>query len=184
MNNREPRSIEELEAQVKTILTGHQSAFEEAARALDATVEEARPHKLRHRIETGIKVVEGKGADTVLMHATMSDGPKDTGRFLAGLQLLKDHGVAPHRVFVYMLVGYWPNESHADREERLGTIRAFGATPYPMPYRRTRELVGFQRWVIGGYDHAVPWAEWEAARYQPERLKRIDTGQQRLGYDD
>lgn len=115
---------------------------------------------------------------------TALDNPKDTGRFLRGLQLLRDHGVAPHRVFVYMLVGYWPNESHADREQRLSSIRGFGAKPYPMPYRRTRELVGFQRWVIGGYDRTVPWAEWEAARYQPERLKRIDTGQARLGYDD
>ena len=74
MSNREPRSIAELEAQVKNILTGDQSVFGEAAKALDATVEEARPHNLRHRIETVIKVVEGKRTDVVLMHATMIDG--------------------------------------------------------------------------------------------------------------
>ncbi len=115
---------------------------------------------------------------------TALDNPKDSDRFLRGLQMLKDNGVAPHRVFVYMLVGYWPGESQEDRQERLRTIRGFGAKPYPMPYRRTRELVGFQRWVIGGYDRSVPWDEWEAARYQPERLKRMETGQAVLGYDN
>ena len=115
---------------------------------------------------------------------TALDNPKDTGRFLRGLELLKKHGVPPHRVMVYMLVGYWAGEGHADREERLKTIRSCGAKPYPMPYRRTAELVGFQRWAIGGYDHGVPWAEWKAARYKPEHLKRMETGQERLVYEE
>ena len=42
--------------------------------------------------------------------------------------------------------------------------------PYPMPYHRTREAVGFQRWVIGHYDKRVSWKEWEEARYQPKNL--------------
>ena len=115
---------------------------------------------------------------------TALDNPRDTGRFLRGLELLKEHGVPARQVMVYMLVGYWPGETHADREKRLRTIRSFGARPYPMPFRRTAELVGFQRWVIGGYDHGVPWDEWKAARYKPERLKRIETGQERLAYEE
>jgi hypothetical protein len=41
-----------------------------------------------------------------------------------------------------------------------------------MPYARTPELIGFQRWVIGGYDKGIPWAEWSAAHCQPRRLSR------------
>ena len=115
---------------------------------------------------------------------TALDNPKDAGRFLKGLQLLVNHGVRPHQIFVYMLVGYWPNESHTDRENRLRIIREFGALPYPMPYRRTRELIGFQRWVVQGWDRSVPWSEWKAARYHPKRLNRLDTGQQQLAYDN
>ena len=115
---------------------------------------------------------------------TALDNPKDTGRFLKGLGLLAEHGVRPHQIFVYMLVGYWPGETQAEREQRLGAIRGFGALPYPMPYVRTKELVGFQRWVIGGYDRTVPWAEWKRARYQPARLKRHQRDQGRLAYDD
>jgi hypothetical protein len=39
-----------------------------------------------------------------------------------------------------------------------------------MPYLRTPELVGFQRWIIGAYDKRVSWENWEAARYQPANL--------------
>ena len=62
-------------------------------------------------------------------------------------------------------------ETNEDRLYRLRAIRDFGALPYPMPFRRTRELVGFQRWVIGGYDHQVPWKDWEAADYRPTNLR-------------
>lgn len=41
-----------------------------------------------------------------------------------------------------------------------------------MPYVRTPETTGFQRWVIGGYDKSIPWAEWTEARYQPRNLRR------------
>jgi hypothetical protein len=39
-----------------------------------------------------------------------------------------------------------------------------------MPFVRTPELVGFQRWVIGAYDKRIPWRDWAAARYQPSNL--------------
>ena len=39
-----------------------------------------------------------------------------------------------------------------------------------MPCRRTAELIGFQRWVIGAYDKSFTWQEWTAAKYRPERL--------------
>jgi hypothetical protein len=39
-----------------------------------------------------------------------------------------------------------------------------------MPYVRTPELLGFQRWVIGAYDKRVPWSEWAGARYEPRNI--------------
>jgi len=80
------------------------------------------------------------------------------------------HGVKPRDIMVYMLVGYWPDENEEDRLYRQQQLRDFGAIPYPMPYERTRELVGFQRWIVGAYDKRIPWDEWKKAKYKPERL--------------
>lgn len=105
---------------------------------------------------------------------TAWDNRKDEARLFAGLNALVKHGVKPDQIMVYMLIGYWPGETQADREHRRKALRDFGARPYPMPYVRTPELTGFQRWVIGAYDKQIPWAEWEAARYQPRNLTRHD----------
>jgi hypothetical protein len=60
--------------------------------------------------------------------------------------------------------------AHLDADDRRAQIRAFGARPYPMPYVRTPELVGFQRWVIGAYDKRISWDAWSGAKYSPRRL--------------
>ena len=103
---------------------------------------------------------------------TAWDNRKDEARLFAGLQALVKHGVKPRHIMVYMLIGYWPGETHEDREHRRARLREFGALPYPMPYERTSELIGFQRWVIGGYDKSIPWREWTTAHCQPRRLTR------------
>lgn len=102
---------------------------------------------------------------------TAWDNRRDEQRLFAGLNLLVKHGVKPDHVMVYMLVGYWPEETHADRDYRRAALREFGARPYPMPYTRTRELVGFQRWVIGAYDKRISWSDWQRAQYRPEKLR-------------
>lgn len=101
---------------------------------------------------------------------TAWDNRKDEARLFAGLEALVRHGVRPDDVMVYMLIGYWPGETADDRLYRQRRLREFGARPYPMPYQRTPELVGFQRWVIGAYDKRVSWRDWEQAGYRPERL--------------
>lgn len=103
---------------------------------------------------------------------TAWDNLKDEKRLFAGLEALVRYGVRPRNIMVYMLIGYWPGETLADIEYRRATLRKFGAMPYPMPYVRTKELVGFQRWVIGAYDKRVPWSFWEKAGYQPRNLVR------------
>lgn len=108
---------------------------------------------------------------------TAWDNRKDESRLFRGLEALVRHGVKPRHIMVYILVGYWPGETHEDRDYRRRRLREFGALPYPMPYTRTPETIGFQRWVIGGYDKAIPWPEWSEAHCQPRRLLRTKTAQ-------
>jgi hypothetical protein len=39
-----------------------------------------------------------------------------------------------------------------------------------MPYERTPEAVGFQRWVIGAYDKRIAWSDWAKGGYRAEHL--------------
>jgi hypothetical protein len=109
---------------------------------------------------------------------TAWDNRKDEKRLMRGLRLLTDSGIKPRHIMVYMLVGYWKWETPADREHRRSALREFGALPYPMPFVRTKELVGFQRWVIGGYDKGIPWEDWVGARYQPRNLTKSQDARQ------
>jgi hypothetical protein len=101
---------------------------------------------------------------------TAWDSKGDEGRLFDGLNRLVRYGVKRDEIMVFMLIGYWPGETHEDRDYRRRRLREFGARPYPMPYFRTRELVGFQRWVIGAYDKRVLWDDWFRAKYQPANL--------------
>ncbi len=103
---------------------------------------------------------------------TAWDNRKDEARLMAGLQALVDAGVKPDHIMVYLLVGYWPGETHEDRDYRRRRLREFGARPYPMPYVRTPELVGFQRWVVRRADLKMTWAEYMGANYRPEKVRR------------
>jgi hypothetical protein len=102
---------------------------------------------------------------------TAWDNAKDEARLFRGLEALVRHGVKPDQIMVYMLIGYWPNETEEDREYRRRKLREFGARPYPMPFVRTPELVGFQRWVVRRADLKMPWAEYKRAQFRPERYR-------------
>jgi hypothetical protein len=101
---------------------------------------------------------------------TAWDNLRDESRLMKGLEALTRYGVKPDQIMVYVLIGYWPGESVDSWEHRRATLRQFGARPYPMPFERTREAVGFRRWCIGGYDKRVPWDAWVSAKYQPANL--------------
>ena len=68
----------------------------------------------------------------------------------------------------------------AEPEQTLWDAAEMPDLVYPMPYVRTQELVGFQRWVIGAYDKRIRWHDWQEASYQPRNLgpavDSIDTG--------
>lgn len=104
---------------------------------------------------------------------TAWDNRKDEERLFKELDTLVRYGMNPDHIMVYMLIGYWPGETAADRDYRRQKLRDFGARPYPMPFTRTKELVGFQRWVIGAYDKRFTWKQWEAANYRPENLGQL-----------
>ncbi len=91
---------------------------------------------------------------------TAWDNRKDEERLFEGLNRLVKYGVHPSNIMVYMLIGYWPGETHEDREYRRKRLRDFGAIPYPMAFRRIPELTNFQRWVIRAWDKVLPWEQW------------------------
>ena len=93
------------------------------------------------------------------------------GPLFRGLRALVKYGVKPRNISVYMLIGLKEQRVTDEDFERQRKLREFGCLPYPMPFVRTPELVGFQRWIIGAYDKRVPWAAWERAKYQPKNLR-------------
>lgn len=101
---------------------------------------------------------------------TAWDGKKDERTLFRGLEALVKHGVKPDQIMVYILIGFEPGETHEDRDYRRQKLRDFGARPYPMPFVREPELVGFQRWVIGAYDKGISWRDWCGAKYEPRKL--------------
>ena len=104
---------------------------------------------------------------------TAWDNLKDEQRLFDGLNRLVKYGVKPDHIMVYFICGYWPGETSADREYRRARLRDFGARPYPMPFVRTRELVGLQRFCMGAYDKRFSWDHWERAGYRPEKLHTV-----------
>jgi hypothetical protein len=107
---------------------------------------------------------------------TAWDNRKDEERLFRNLSALTRAGVKPDEIMVYMLVAYWHGPKiTADDHYRREKLRAFGCRPYPMPYVRNNETVGFQRWVIGAYDKRISWSDWERAKYRPENLGGDDT---------
>ncbi len=101
---------------------------------------------------------------------TAWDNRKDEDRLFAGLNRLIKYGVPRSAIMVYMLIGYWPNETEDDWVYRAKQLREFGAMPYPMPFVRNPATVGFQRWVITHYIDKVPWSDWKAADYHEEKI--------------
>jgi len=116
---------------------------------------------------------------------TAWDNRADEQTLFRGLRALVRHGVKPDHIMVYVLIGFDHATNTAlekltdDDFYRHAKLREFGARPYPMPYVRTPELVGFQRWVIQAYDKAVPWVQWKTARYEPRNL-RLENSQEWL----
>ena len=103
---------------------------------------------------------------------TAWDNLKDEGRLFDGLERLVKYGVKPDHIMVYVLCGYWPGETTEDRLYRIQKLLDFGARPYPMPHKRTPELVGLQRWAVGAYTKRIDWKDWAGNNFRPEGIGR------------
>lgn len=104
---------------------------------------------------------------------TAWDNKPDEAVLFRGLNHLKDAGVKPDHVMVYMLIGYWAGETETDWLYRWEKLTHWGARPYPMPYRRNSLTVGFQRWVVGSYHKRVSWSEFKQSKCRPEKLGKV-----------
>lgn len=108
---------------------------------------------------------------------TAWDNRRDEALLFRNLEALVRHGVRPDHILVYVLIGYdhatkqARPQLHPDDLYRHQKLRAFGCRPYPMPFCRTPELVGFQRWIVRRADLKVPWEEFRAAHFRPENLR-------------
>lgn len=107
---------------------------------------------------------------------TAWDNLKDEERLFAGLGRLVKYGVKPDHIMVYLLCGYWPGEKIEDCVYRVEKLRDYGCRPYPMPFHRTDELIGLQRWCVGfgAWYKRTTWAQWVEADYRPEKLGRVN----------
>lgn len=109
---------------------------------------------------------------------TAWDNRQDEGPLFRGLERLKRAGVPPGNVMVYVLVAY-DHEAKAARPKiteddvyRIEQLRAWGADPYPMPFVRTQETIGFQRWVCRRADKAgVSWESYRRLRFRSDRVE-------------
>jgi hypothetical protein len=118
---------------------------------------------------------------------TAWDNRKDESRLFAGLDCLKRAGVPPGNVMVYVLVGYdhatkaGRGTITADDVYRVQQLRAWGADPYPMPFVRTAETRGFQRWVCRFVaKNGVSWDAYQRMGYKSD----YSDGPERSLFDD
>jgi len=108
----------------------------------------------------------------------------DAELVLRGLRRLVKH-FTPRTIMVYMLVGFDPDEDHQARELRRTPLRDLGVLLYIMPYRRTPELLGYQRWVNFSYDkRKMTWSQWEAEGYQAHEQHRREARVGQTRFDD
>jgi hypothetical protein len=107
---------------------------------------------------------------------TAWDNIKDEGRFMKGVDTLRDHGIPPTHLLVYMLIGYDPKETWERLLYRFNKMVALGIRPYPMvfgdrertlPLGATNQRIGhrtlseFQRWVIRKAYTFVPFENYD-----------------------
>ena len=69
----------------------------------------------------------------------------------------------PGEVMVYMVIGYWPDETMEAVLYRLDKINGRGALRYPMVFGRDNQtLKKFPRWVNRRYYQFVRWEEYDS----------------------
>lgn len=93
---------------------------------------------------------------------TAWDNLGDEKRFKAGVAELKEAGISPSHLMVYMLLGFRKGETEEEILYRFNEMVKLGCRPYPMVFdNKDKNLKKFQRWVIRRYYELVPWEEFK-----------------------
>jgi hypothetical protein len=95
---------------------------------------------------------------------TAWDNRKDENIFKQGIKYLTDAGIKPNHIMVYMLCGYWPNETFEDIYYRFKTMVDMGLMPFPMAYNNNPLYKKFQRWVVRRYYQFITWEKFSTTR--------------------
>lgn len=88
---------------------------------------------------------------------TAWDNLGDERAFKTGVQTLSRSGIPARNLFVYMVIGFRKGETEAEILYRYNEMTSLGCKAYPMVFDRSRkDLLRFQRWVIGRYAERRP----------------------------
>lgn len=92
------------------------------------------------------------------------DNMRDESKIKRGLQLLAEHHLRSTSNGVYVLIGF--NTTEAEDLHRCQVINDYGLTPYPMPFKRTKRLMAFKRFINLHYfrKHKTIEAAWKDYR--------------------
>ena len=93
---------------------------------------------------------------------TAWDNKKDEKIFLKGIKYLTDAGINTKNIMVYMLCGFWENETFEDVYYRFQTMIDMGLMPYPMSYNNNEKYKKFQRWVVKRYYQFIDFETFSA----------------------
>ncbi len=91
---------------------------------------------------------------------TAWDNRRDESIFMKGIDIMTSAGINTKHILVYMLCGYWPNETFDDVYYRYEKMKNMGILPYPMIYSESKDykrLKKFQRWVVRRYHQFIDW---------------------------
>lgn len=96
---------------------------------------------------------------------TAWDNLGDEPIFKRGVQILKDAGIPPKHLMVYMLIGFSKDETWEKILYRFNELVALGCDPYPMVYNNERkDLKAFQRWAVTHLYKSIPWEKYKDRR--------------------
>jgi len=108
---------------------------------------------------------------------TAWDNLRDEKVFFRGVDTLERHGIPPHHLMAYMLIGFDPSETMERIFHRFEAMVARGIMPYPMVFDPTRrDLKRFQRWVLRGLYRIIPWGEYLGSKSRAQVELAHDAG--------
>jgi len=146
-----------------------------------------------------VRLIHKEGAEMLVNMKYMDDGfktkrlytawdnRKDEVIFNKGINILLDAGIKANNIMVYMLCGYWKNETWEDIFFRFNRMIEIGLMPYPMIYMPNDgsdipkpDLKKFQRWVIRRYYQFIDWKTFNSEKEADYYRRKLEVNQMPL----